>query len=187
MIDGDSIYAALEGIMSQFLETLKARLADAQQRLQVAQTALQKAQVEQQAVMQEYASWQNAVAVETRREQQQNTPTLPPAPSVQTSHVISVVATPRPLPQAQHSSVASADVPEINKSHLIRSVLRQHPNGITPADVWREVKDQVGRAYVYSVLKRLKDKKQASERRGKYYLLVEVKPEDGKENQSIVN
>ncbi len=68
---------------------------------------------------------------------------------------------------------------------MIRSVLRQHPNGITPAEIWREVKDNVGRAYVYSVLKRLKDRKQVTERRGKYFLQIITKPEEGKESSSL--
>jgi hypothetical protein len=75
----------------------------------------------------------------------------------------------------------------VNKTNLIRDVLRQHPNGITPVEVWREVKGHIERNYVYSVLKRLKDSKQVSERRGKYYLQVMPKSEEDKEGNSIVH
>ena len=78
--------------MSQFLEMLKARFADAQQRLQVATANLQKAQLEHQAVMQEFGSWQNAIAVESRREQQQQ---ILPAPPAQPAKAVTVIATDR--------------------------------------------------------------------------------------------
>jgi hypothetical protein len=189
----------LEGTVSQFLDTLKARLADAQQRLQVAQQTLQKAQLEHNAVMQEYGSWQNAVAVETRREQQQQqpnaSPALPPptfAPLQPERRIIRsipvAVSQPGTAQQPQHLTpqvaaslgmqLPARNDSEINKADLIRDVLQQHPNGITPADVWRKVRDHVGRAYVYSVLKRLKDRKQASERRGKYFLQIVPKAEE---------
>jgi len=160
--------------MGDFLEMLKARLADAQQRLQVAQAALQKAQLEHNAVMQEFGSWQNAVAVETRREQN----------SAQATVRIVVGASPPAAARVIASTPAMPSVvpSDINKAELIRDVLRQYPNGITPADLWREVRDQVGRAYVYSVLKRLKDRKQVAERRGKYFLQIVPKAsEDNKE------
>jgi hypothetical protein len=168
--------------MSQFLEMLKTRLADAQTRLQLAQVALQKATIEHQAVMQEFSSWQNAVNVESRREMQDQV-TQQPQPL---ARAVPVNVVTQPLASSTHIHHAAVS-PEINKSNLIREVLRQHPNGVSPADVWKEVRDHVGRAYVYSVLKRLKDRKQASERRGKYFLLVDVKPEEDKEGQSIVN
>jgi hypothetical protein len=163
--------------MSQFLDILRARLADAQQRLQIAQANLVRVQTEHQAVMQEYGSWQNAVAVETRREAQEQA-------QIQASErVLAGGSPPTPVPHLAVPLVAPGS--EINKVHLIRDVLRQHPNGITPADVWREVKDHVGRAYVYSVLKRLKDRKQVAERRGKYFLQITPKPEETKEPNHV--
>jgi hypothetical protein len=185
--------------MSQFLDTLKARLADAQQRFQIAAQKLQQAQAEHNAAMAEYTSWQNAFVAETKRENphiqtvvmQPGQPGQPPRIVQQVVHqpqqvqrIVGGVATtmptvgPPPPPQA-----ASGD--QINKTDLIRDVLRQHPNGITPADVWRQVKEQIGRAYVYSVLNRLKATKQVSERRGKYFLLVIAKTEEEKENTQV--
>jgi hypothetical protein len=154
--------------MSQFLEQLKARLADSQQRLQSAQQALVKAQNEHQAVMQEYSSWQNAVSVETRREEA--TKHISAVTTVEiTPRIISAgLSLPKPHVPAQEPKAES----DVNKTTLIREVLRQNPNGITPANLWRAVKDRIARPYVYSVLKRLKDRKQVTERRGKYFLLV---------------
>ena len=180
--------------MSQFLEMLKARFADAQQRLQVATANLQKAQLEHQAVMQEFGSWQNAIAVESRREQQQQ---ILPAPPAQPAKAVTVIATAPIVSQQSWGSSPAAVAPvlqtppanesEVNKADLIRGVLRQHPNGITPADVWREVREQVGRAYVYSVLKRLKDRKQVAERRGKYFLQIAPKSVDESKESDHLN
>jgi hypothetical protein len=75
--------------------------------------------------------------------------------------------------------------PETNKTEMIREVLRQHTNGITPAQVWINVKDKVGRNYVYSVLKRMKDKDEVKERRGKYYLQVASEKDTGGGGQAI--
>lgn len=168
--------------MSQFLETIKERLADSQRRLQASTVKLQHAQAEHQAVSQEFVSWQNAFNVETRREQleqlnenqkraEQQKPQAPPQrisgsiavqlPALRVS-ATGIVTPPESLP----------DTPEINKTKMIKDVLLNNSNGITPAEVWKKVQNHVGRAYVYSVLKRLKDKKQVSERRGKYYLLM---------------
>lgn len=176
--------------MSNFLDTLKARLVDAQQRLQVAQQALQKATVEHQAVMQEYASWQNAVNVETRREQitaavvAAPAPRVPAPPLAVSPPVIVKGQLPGIVPTAPHVSPESnpGNGSDVKQADVIREVLRQHPNGMTPVEVWQEARHHsISRPYVYSVLKRLKDRKQASERRGKYFLLV-VTPEEGKEN-----
>jgi hypothetical protein len=184
--------------MSQFLEMLKARLSDAQQRLQVAQVNLSKAQAEHQAVMQEFGSWQNAVSVESRREQQQPIAAPPPAPPATFSaqpvrRIIGSVTTvppqhfaPAATPAAPTMEAPSVSGSEINKADLIRDVLRENPNGITPADLWRKVKDHVGRPYVYSVLKRLKDRKKVAERRGKYFLQIEPKQtEEAKESPHV--
>ena len=166
--------------MSEFLEKLKERQLDAQKRLQVAQVALQKAQAEHAALAQEFTSWSHAVQTEMRREQQEigvqqvATPTIvvravrdPESPLINapTTTPPSVVLSSMPTAQGDGDS-------EINKTNLIRETLRTHPAGMRPVDVWRNVRDQVPRPYVYSVLSRMKQKKQAIERRGKYYLQI---------------
>jgi hypothetical protein len=174
--------------MSDFLETLKLRFADAQQRLQISQQNLQRVQHEHAQITAEFSSWQNAVAVETRKEQQ-----AAAAQSVAMNRIVAAAinATAAPLALSSASVPATpcqtrSEDPEMNKTTLIREVLRQHPNGVTPVDVWKEVKDRVARPYVYSVLKRMKDKKQVAVRRGKYFLAVVLKSEESKDHSLTV-
>jgi hypothetical protein len=170
--------------MSQFLDMLKERLVDAQRRIQVTQVQLQQAQAHHQAMMQEVTSLQTLVSVETQREQlelqkraqsqNQPRPSTPPAAAL-------------PAPSATTPPAVTPVVPhtEVNKAEIIREVLRQHPNGITPSELWAKVRDQVERPYIYAVLKRMKDKKQVTERRGKYYLPLTPKSEEGKEGSIV--
>jgi hypothetical protein len=153
----------LEEHMSQFLEELKTRHADALKRLQAAQQKMATAQAELQAVSQEYNSLQHLANIEAAKIQQ-------PAGEPITVNVSSRIAPPA-LP---HTS-------ETNKTETIRELLRQHPAGMTPTDIWKEVKGQmVHRPYLYSILKRLKDKDEVCVRRGKYIAKMTPKPEEGK-------
>src|SRR5436309_1135390 len=132
--------------MSQFIEELKARMAEALKRLQAAQQRSQAAQAELQAVSQEYNSLQHLINVEVSRNPESAGPI--------TVNVESRIAQPA-LPQTS----------ETNKTETIRELLRQHPTGMTPTDIWREVKDQMAhRPYLYSILKRLKDKDEVTVR-----------------------
>jgi hypothetical protein len=149
--------------MSEFLEQLKLRFAEAQKRHQLATLKLQTAQQEHAAATQDFASWQNAVRTETIREQQttgqQPTPAIPPV--------------------ADTASQTTTSREEFNKTDAIRQILRQHPEGLRPTDLWKQLGNQLKhRAYLYSVLKRLKDKQEVSERRGKYFFKVIPKVED---------
>jgi hypothetical protein len=180
--------------MSQFLDTLKERLAVAQQRLQTAQQKLNHAQAEHQSAMTDYSSWQNAVAAETRRENPNiaveqmvlsQQPGQPPRLVRQVFHPMAPQPTATQPNVAQPAQSPHSHDDEVNKTDLIRSVLRQNPNGIRPADIWKQVKENVGRAYVYSVLNRLKQKREVSERRGKYFLQLVAKTEEGKEPTHI--
>jgi hypothetical protein len=151
----------LEEHMSQFLEELKARLAEVLKRLQIAQQKSQIAQAELGAVTQEYNSLQYLASVEAARIQQS-------AGTPITVNVSSRIAQPA-LPQAS----------ETNKTETIRELLRQHPTGMMPTEIWKEVKGQMThRAYLYSILKRLKDKDEVTVRRGKYFAKVLPKPEE---------
>ena len=170
--------------MNGFLDTLKIRMTDSQRRLHEATQRLQAAQAEHQAAAQEAASWQNAVQAEARREAYaaalaqaksgQVTPTLP------TAATAVPVAAPVTAP-AQAPSPPSAE-PDLNKSELIRQVLRDNPGGLTPVEVWRKLNNQItNRNYVYSVLGRLKDREQVTVKRGKYAYRVIPKGEDTKD------
>ncbi len=149
--------------MSQFLEELKIRLVDSAKRLQAAQQKTAIAQAELQAVTQEYNSLQHLANVEAARNQQS-------AGTPITVNVTSRIVQPA-LPQAS----------ETNKTETIRELLRQHPTGMTPTDIWKEVKDQMAhRPYLYSILKRLKDKDEVTVRRGKYVMKIMPKADEGR-------
>jgi hypothetical protein len=89
-----------------------------------------------------------------------------------------VLACQRLLDEEQHRQQGSAPTPEPtddvaeNKTDLVRNALREHASGMTPGELWSAVSGQIAhRPYLYSILKRLKDKSQVAKRRGKYYLV----------------
>jgi hypothetical protein len=148
--------------MSEFLEKLKLRMVDAQKRHLLAQQRLQFAQAEFNAATRDYASWQNALRIETAKEQQEaNKPQeVPPPPPAAAPHV--------ETPQAGES----------NKTDAVRQIMHNHPAGISPSDIWKELKGQINyRPYMYSILKRLSDRNEIVKRRGKYFLKVDLHPE----------
>jgi hypothetical protein len=156
--------------MNQFLEELKSRMEDAQRRLQLAAAALQAAQVQHQAIAQEFGSLQFLFQVETRKAQGG----AAHAASVPQQAAIRAQVTPIQSPPA--------DQTEPNKTELVRDVLRQHPDGMQPKDLWKAVSGQIGhRPYLYSILKRLRERGDVFQKRGKYFPKMTPKPEDGKE------
>jgi hypothetical protein len=152
--------------MSDFLETLKVRMADAQRRFNEVNLRFQKTQAEMQAIQQEFVSWQTAVKNETIKEQAEleaQTPDRPP----NTSPAATLTVVPSPAS-------------EVNKTEMIKNLLQKNPAGLTPAEVWRAVKTTVPeRSYVYSVLKRLKDREQVMVKKGKYYFRTLQRNEEG--------
>jgi hypothetical protein len=155
-------------MVNAFMETLKARQQDAQKRMVAAQQKLAIAQAEFNAVSQEANSWNVALMTETRREQQE-------AAAAQAATQVGP-----PVPWTEASQPATfPPAPDVNKTELVRAVLRQHPAGITPTEIWKELKMQVGNAYIYSVLKRLKDREEITKKRGgKYCLKNQPQPEE---------
>ncbi len=148
--------------MPTILEEIQARVAQAQQvlteatqRFQVAQQALQKAQSD-------FNVWNAALGIETREEQLRTATAkenqLPMNLSQSTSE--------------PDDSISSAPAPEsVNQTEVVRELLRQHPTGMTPTEIWKEVSGQFKyRAYLYSVLKRLRDRDEVVMRRKKYAL-----------------
>lgn len=164
--------------METFLETLKLRLQDAQKRLQTAQQSLQKAQNEFNVAAQEANSWNIAVAAETRKVNLANTVLVTSSPNDGAPAQIANQPAAPPPPTVK---------PETNKTELVRVCLQQHPNGVTPGDLWEQLKSQLGqRAYLYSVLKRLKDKDEIQERRGKYSFKHRPQPEEGRNPNAVM-
>lgn len=136
--------------MSELIDRLKIGLAEAQARHAEVTKRHQAVTAEWQAVNAEVNGYQKVIELETRRELEK----AASAPQMQ-----------GPVSQAKQQAEQDS-----NKTQIVRDALALHP-GLTPAQVWGAVKNQISRRpYVYSVLKRLKDRKQIVERRGKYYL-----------------
>ena len=148
--------------MSEFVETLKARVAVAQQRLTETKQRLEVAQSDYQKAIAEFTAWQGALLSESRNELQKRLT----APTVADAAVVG------DGPQANVPAMTA----EVNKTDLIRDALRRRPTGLTPDEVWRLVQDQIAnRSYVYAVLGRLKEKDEVYSRRGKYYIRIAEK------------
>ena len=156
--------------MPTMLEELKSRQATAQARQAAAQTRWLAAQAELNAATGELNIWNNAVAIETREEaarvaesaKDQISMTLQP----------DFEAAPEPESPESQSQIEEEDE-SVNKTELVRELLRQNPGGMTPRVIWTAFHQQAPKAsrnYLYSVLKRLRDKKQVEQKRGKYML-----------------
>jgi hypothetical protein len=136
--------------MSETIDRLKIGLAEAQARHAEITKRHQAVTAEWQASNAEVTGYMKVLEVEARRELEKAA-SVPPIEG--------------PASKAEHEADRDS-----NKTQLVRDALALHP-GLTPAQVWGAVKTRITRrTYVYSVLKRLKDRKQIVERRGKYYL-----------------
>ena len=137
---------------------LKSGFENAQKRFQEAQQRMQKMQAEFGAVAQEFNAWQTLYQAEMAKNG-----AAPPAPEA------------RAIPKLPRSGQMRVSIfpnanPENNQTEAVRAVLRERPAGMTPNEIWKQVESQMAnRTYLYSVLKRLKEKGDAVERRGKYY------------------
>jgi hypothetical protein len=174
--------------MTQFLETIKLRMEEAQKRLQVAVQELQQAQLRHQAIAQEFAGWQTSYQNELRREQINGL--VPPATAVPNANakIIQTSVTPTQVMQNERSPVGVTLEPtDINKTELVRNLVREHPKGITPNDLWKTLNGRIAyRPYLYSILKRLKDRGEVVQTRGgKYCPRNLVKDEESKEQATI--
>ena len=85
-----------------------------------------------------------------------------------------------PIPEQPDNAEA------LNKTNIVRNLLRQHPTGMSAVDIWKEVGGQFNhRPYLYSVLKRLRDRDEIVKRRNKYCLTSIPKAEEAKEQHVI--
>jgi hypothetical protein len=86
-------------------------------------------------------------------------------------------------------SAPEAHQESVNQTAIVRDALRLRPSGMTPADLWKAHKEEISsRPYLYSILKRMRDKDEVALRRGKYVLKPkpsEVRPEAVTEVQTI--
>jgi hypothetical protein len=151
--------------MNTFLETLKVRAEEAAKNLAIAQQETQVAQARLQLAAQEHHAWSHAYATELGKEKKSNPTTEAPSPLASVAH---------------HGSQRT----ERNKTEAVRGLLKQSPGGLTPSDIWSHLEPEMpNRTYVYSILKRLKDRGEAKERRGRYFLISES---EAVQNQTTV-
>jgi hypothetical protein len=177
-------------IMDDFMASLKLRAADAQKRFLEAQRKLQIAQAEFQAAAQEHTNYQGVIIAEHRKI---NGPPVPapiamplalPLPQRRVminpnAHQFGFVPPHEPAPPSPVPENASAKS-ENNKTEMVRELLRQHSAGMTPDEIWRALKSQLdNHAYIYSVLKRLKERDEVRKSRGKYYFKHHPQAEEG--------
>ena len=153
--------------MSQLIERLKEGFAEVQKRQTEIGERWRAVQAEWNAVSAEVTGYAKVIELETKRELEQAA-TLPPIEG--------------PPTREEHQTEQDS-----NQTQLVRDALAAHPGGLTPAQVWGAVKGKVTRrTYVYSVLKRLKDRKQVTEKRGKYSLPATPKVEEATEETATL-
>jgi hypothetical protein len=147
-------------VNQELIEELLQRNANAQKRLQEATAKLQAAQQEHQAALADSGTWQSAINAVKKEMAAQN------QPQPNSGQPAAATTPQQQIPISQPPAAKE----EVNKTDLVRQILRQHPEGTRPTDIWRQLANQLKhRAYLYSILKRLKDRDEVSEKRGKYF------------------
>ena len=174
--------------MATILEEIQTRLAEAQKRLTEANAAFAVAQQAQAQANHNFNVWNMALQVEQRdeklRQDKANEKQLP-LPTAMKEEASPVAVPSIAVPIASEQPTDNSETP--NKTDAVRNLLRQHPNGMSAVDIWKEVREDFKhRPYLYSVLKRLRDREEIVKRRNKYCLIVIPKAEEVKE-QTIVH
>jgi hypothetical protein len=171
--------------VQEFVEICKERFTESQRRFQTAHQGLQKAQQEFAQAQLDQNNWQGVLASEMARlgrlqqAAQANQGTLPITPSVPSTAE----------PVKQISANTSTSVADVNKTEMVRELLNQHAEGMTPGEVWAVLKNYIPRPYVYSILKRLKDADQViyNKRRKRYSMRVAPKNEEEIKEQASIH
>jgi hypothetical protein len=178
------LIASLEGYMSKILEELQVRVADSKSRLDIATKSFQSAQAVFQQAQQDHNVWNMALVAEQRDEQRRAaTATEKQLPLPTTAQA---EAKPPVWGEQEVSDLAGEPAEPFNKTDTVRALLRRHPGGMTAVDIWNEVSDDFKhRPYLYSVLKRLRDREEIVKRRNKYCLKLTPKTEEAHE-QTVV-
>lgn len=166
--------------MVTILEELQARTDESKKRFDEATKAYQIAQQTLAQAQHTFNVWNMALQAETREEQLR-----------QTAAAEKQLPLPDPSPESAlvTGNVSSEETGEtVNKTDTVRDLLYKHPAGMTAIDIWRQVGETFKhRPYLYSVLKRLRDRDEVTIRRGKYYLKLATKVEELKQEQSVVH
>jgi len=169
--------------MAKILEEIQTRLASAQKQLTEATQVLIAAQQKQQVAQHNFNIWNAAAQIEQREEQ------LRQAAATEKQSVLPLPGTKlepsASIPLPAESPVEASEPP--NKTDVVRNLLKQHPAGMSAVDIWKEVGEQfTHRPYLYSILKRLRDRQEIVKRRTRYFLTVIPKAEEAKE-QAVVH
>jgi hypothetical protein len=174
--------------MSTVLDGLKERLEGAKVRLSAAQQRHQASQLELNAATAEHNVWNAAYTIELREDEkrtaaaQENQMSLPEVQRIELIRVQSIDTNRiQSIDTNPHEQSDGGEAP-VNKTDLVRDALRAHATGLTPADLWKALgKHFTSKAYLYSILKRLRDHDEVVlKRSGKYVLKpkhVEAKTE----------
>jgi hypothetical protein len=165
--------------MPNILEELRNRILEAQSRLTETGRKLQLAQRAHEIASNDVAVWRAAFDSENREQQSRQEAAIASQPVFEgfVSQVEQIAQTPPDNEIATSAEAPPASPSETtnpNKTEIIRALLRQHPTGLTPPQIWLQVGEQFKhRPYMYSVLKRLKDRDEISFRRNKYVIRQE--------------
>jgi hypothetical protein len=171
--------------MAKILEEIQARLAEAQKRLTETTQQFQIAQQAQNSAQHNFNVWTMALQLEQRDEQLRQARATEKQLQLPTTVPKSPEAAPSAAAPIPEQSPDNSDA--LNKTNVVRSLLRQHPTGMSAVDIWKEVGGQFNhRPYLYSVLKRLRDRNEIVKRRNKYCLTTITKAEEVKE-QTVVH
>jgi hypothetical protein len=175
--------------MAKILGELQARVIEARKRLDEANATLNAAQQAQITANHNFNVWSMAALAEAREEQlkqaEASEQQLPlPTPKLETLETFSDIAD---LAEVLADQSAN-DIEALSKTDSVRELLRRHPAGMTAVDIWNEVSaDFKHRPYLYSVLKRLRDRDEVVMRRKRYYLKLANKVGEAKEQESVVH
>jgi hypothetical protein len=176
--------------MAKIIDEIQTRLVEAQKRLAETTQALQTAQQAHQIATQNFNVWNMALQIEQREEQsrqakatekQLQLPTASPKPEPVVASVAAASVTTSMLSEQLGDN---SEAP--NKTDIVRNLLKQHPTGMSAVDIWKAVGEQFNhRPYLYSVLKRLRDRQEIVKRRSKYCLTNIPKTAEGKEQPVV--
>lgn len=160
--------------MPSILEELRNRVIEAKQRVDDTARKLQQAEQAHNAASNDFAVWRAALDSEMRNHQvgleaaKVNQPILEGF-TPQDIEVPLILPDGDPAANTEAPLVPTSE--SMNKTEIIRALLRQNPTGLTPPQIWSHVSDQFKhRPYMYSVLKRLKDRDEISFRRNRYVI-----------------
>jgi hypothetical protein len=170
--------------MTKIIEELQARVAESKQRLDDVTKTFQTAQQVFQQAQQDHNVWNLALQAEVRDEQRRVAAAIEQQSELPLSNAKPTPLAPAPItpPIEQPTDASEA----LNKTDVVRSLLKQHPTGMSAVDIWQAVGAQfTHRPYLYSVLKRLRDREEIIKRRNKYCLIAIPKSGEVKEQPVV--